>query len=186
LVQVSMLESILDFQFEVLTCFYNDGEQLPARSAVNNANAYIAAPYGIYKTRDGFLALSMTDIVELGKLLQCDALLHYSDTSEWYSKRDKIKSIIAERLMDNSTDAWLNVLRTNDVWCAKILDYEMLMQEEGYQCLQMELEVKTSAGLTVKTTRCPIRVDGKLLTSRKGAPLLGEDTVAIDKEFCIQ
>jgi crotonobetainyl-CoA:carnitine CoA-transferase CaiB-like acyl-CoA transferase len=186
LVQVSMLESILDFQFEVLTCFYNDGGQLPARSAVNNANAYIAAPYGIYKTDDGFLALSMTDILQLGKLLQCDALLHYTDASQWYNKRDEIKSIIAERLMDGSTDAWLNILRTKDVWCAKVLDYELLMQEEGYQCLQMELEVKTSAGLTVKTTRCPIRVDGKLLTSHKGAPLLGEDTFAIDKEFCIR
>src|SRR4051812_2539812 len=53
LVQVSMFESILDFQFEVLTCFYNDGNELPVRSAVNNGHAYIAAPYGIYKTKDG-------------------------------------------------------------------------------------------------------------------------------------
>ncbi|MFY7840566.1 MAG: CaiB/BaiF CoA transferase family protein, partial [Lacibacter sp.] len=42
LVQVSMLESILDFQFEVLTCYYNDGRQLPVRGAVNSAHAYIA------------------------------------------------------------------------------------------------------------------------------------------------
>lgn len=186
LVQVSMLESILDFQFEVLTCFYNDGEQLPERSEINNANAYIAAPYGIYKTADGFLALSMTDIIQLGKLLQVDALLQYTDAGEWYDKRDEIKSIIAERLTDDTTDVWLNILRTKDVWCAKVLDYEMLMEEEGYQCLQMELEVKTTAGLNVKTTRCPIRVDGKLLTSQKGAPLLGEDTIAINKEFYIR
>src|SRR6266498_2008001 len=43
LVQVSMFESILDFQFEVLTCFYNDGNELPVRSSVNNGHAYIAA-----------------------------------------------------------------------------------------------------------------------------------------------
>jgi crotonobetainyl-CoA:carnitine CoA-transferase CaiB-like acyl-CoA transferase len=78
------------------------------------------------------------------------------------------------------------LLHEKDIWCGKVLDYEMLMHEEGYQCLQMQLEVKTSSGLTVKTTRCPIRVDGKLLTSHKGAPLLGEDTIAIDKQFCIQ
>src|SRR4051812_42079138 len=53
LVQVSMFESILDFQFEVLTCFYNDGNQLPVRSSVNNGHAYISAPYGIYETKDG-------------------------------------------------------------------------------------------------------------------------------------
>jgi len=31
LVQVSMMEAILDFQFEVLTCHYNDGRQLPSQ-----------------------------------------------------------------------------------------------------------------------------------------------------------
>src|SRR6187402_402476 len=61
LVQVSMLESILDFQFEVLTCYYNDGRQLPVRGAVNSAHAYIAAPYGIYKTNDDYIALAMTN-----------------------------------------------------------------------------------------------------------------------------
>ena len=63
LVQVSMFESILDFQFEVLTCFYNDGNELPVRSSVNNGHAYISAPYGIYKTSDGYIALAMGDII---------------------------------------------------------------------------------------------------------------------------
>jgi len=52
-VEVSLLESILDFQFEVLTTHLNDGGQLPHRSAVNNAHAYLGAPYGIYATADG-------------------------------------------------------------------------------------------------------------------------------------
>ena len=85
LVQVSMFESILDFQFEVLTCYYNDGQQLPVRSAVNGANAYIAAPYGIYTTQNGFLALAMGDIVKLGSLLSCDVLKQYSNAAEWFS-----------------------------------------------------------------------------------------------------
>jgi crotonobetainyl-CoA:carnitine CoA-transferase CaiB-like acyl-CoA transferase len=33
------------------------------------------------------------------------------------------------------------------------------------------------------TTRCPIRVDGGLLTATRGSPRLGEDTVAIAAEF---
>jgi len=59
LVQISMMEAVLDFQFEVLTCHYNDGRQLPQRSLVSNGNAYIPAPYGIYKTREGYLSLAM-------------------------------------------------------------------------------------------------------------------------------
>jgi CoA:oxalate CoA-transferase len=34
LVQVSMFESVLDFQFELLTSFYNDGNELPVRGNV--------------------------------------------------------------------------------------------------------------------------------------------------------
>src|SRR5260370_39177169 len=49
-IEVSLMESILDFQFEVLSTHLNDGGKLPRRSAVNNAHAYLGAPYGIYET----------------------------------------------------------------------------------------------------------------------------------------
>src|SRR5678815_1340288 len=79
LVQVSMFESVLDFQFEVLTCYYNDGKQLPVRSSINNGHAYISAPYGIYQTNDGHLALAMGNILTIGDLIQCDALSEYTN-----------------------------------------------------------------------------------------------------------
>src|SRR5215469_175065 len=60
-VQVSLLESILDFQFEVLTTHLADDGRLPQRSKRSNAQAYLAAPYGIYPTQDGYLALAMGD-----------------------------------------------------------------------------------------------------------------------------
>jgi crotonobetainyl-CoA:carnitine CoA-transferase CaiB-like acyl-CoA transferase len=47
----------------------------------------------------------------------------------------------------------------------------------------MEITVKTSNGLSVTTTRCPIRVDGKLLVSDKGAPVLGEHNEQINHQF---
>jgi CoA:oxalate CoA-transferase len=63
------------------------------------------------------------------------------------------------------------------------LNYDKLVKEEGYRVLNVELTVKTSNGIAVKTTRCPIRVDGKLLISEKGAPLLGEHNEEIDSQF---
>lgn len=185
-VQVSMFESILDFQFEVLTCFYNDGNKLPVRSWVNNGHAYIAAPYGIYKTKNGYLALAMGDITVLGQLLKCDGLKTYTNTRDWFNKRDEIKKILADHLLSCTTENWLNILEPADIWCAKVLDYDELTQEEGYKILDMELNVQTSNGLEIKTTRCPIRVDGELLLSAKGAPLLGEHNGSIEEEFIIQ
>lgn len=183
LVQVSMLESILDFQFEVLTCFYNDGNELPVRSSVNNGHAYISAPYGIYKTRSGYLALAMGNILALAKLLECRALEVYSNSDDWFTKRDEIKEVLANHLQTKTTEAWLSVLEPADIWCAKVMDYTALMQEIGYKSLNMEIHVKTSNGLSIKTTRCPIRIDGEMFTSEIGAPLLGEHNKVIEKQF---
>ena len=185
LIQVSMFETILDFQFEVLTCFYNDGEELPQRSGVNNAHAYISAPYGIYQTTDSFIALAMGDIQQLAELLKCEGLLPYTDRKEWFSKRDEIKSVLAAHLKKRSTGEWLSVLQPADIWCAPVYDYEQLRREEGYRALQMEMDVSTGAGTGIKTTRCPIKVDGAYLTSKKGAPVLGEHTAALNSEFQI-
>ena len=183
LVQVSMLESILDFQFEVLTSFYNDGNEAPQRSRINNGHAYIAAPYGIYATANGYLALSMGNVVQLGELLNCPQLTTFTDTSQWFTQRDQIKQIIAACIKKESTEHWISILEPADIWCGKVLDYDLLVKEKGYQTLNMELIVKTSNGLSIKTTRCPIRFDGELLTSEKGAPLLGEHNVEIEEQF---
>jgi crotonobetainyl-CoA:carnitine CoA-transferase CaiB-like acyl-CoA transferase len=182
-IQVSMFESVLDFQFEVLTCYYNDGKELPVRSAVNGAHAYVAAPYGIYKTKDDYIALAMTNILLLADLLQCESLKLFADPGDWFTKRDEIKKILADHLATNTVDHWLEILERAGVWCADVMDYDKLVKEEGYRMLEMEMKVKTSNGITVKTTRCPLRVDGKLLMSDTGAPVLGEHNTEIDVEF---
>lgn len=74
LVETSLLEAMLDLQFEVLPTHLADDRRPPQRSAINNAHAYIAAPYGIYRTVDGYLALAMGAIDTLGRLLEIPAI----------------------------------------------------------------------------------------------------------------
>jgi CoA:oxalate CoA-transferase len=186
LVQVNMFESILDFQFEVLTSYYNDGNQLPVRGAINSAHAYIAAPYGIYKTSNGYIALAMSDILTLASLLKCEPLQQFNDSNDWFDKRDDIKKILANHLLTNTAVVWLSILEKADIWCAPVMDYDMLVQQEGYKILDMEVTVKTSNGLNVTTTRCPLRVDGKKLFATQGAPQLGEHNAIIEKQFEVE
>lgn len=182
LIQVSMLESLLDFQFEVLTCFLNDGNELPVRSAVNGAHAYIAAPYGIYKTADGYIAIAMTPVTQLGELMQVDKLRQYLLPEDWFTKRDEIKSILKESFAHRSTAAWLSIIEPADIWCANVFDYETLLTQEGYKVLEMEQWVR-SGPVKVKTTRCPVTINGEKIRSHRGAPLLGEHNARIIQEF---
>jgi len=185
LVQVSMLESAYDFQFETITTFMNDGGQNPQRSLTSNANAYLGAPYGIYKTANGYLALAMGSIPFLGKLLGCDALATYADAAIAFEKRDEIKSILGQHLQTDTTQKWLSVLEPADIWCADVLNWNQLFEHEGFKVLNMTQEVSMSDGYTYNTTRCPIRIDGELLTSKKGSPKLGQDNQNILTEFSL-
>ncbi len=185
LVEVSLLESVLDLQFEVLTTHLNDGGLQPQRSAVNNAHAYLAAPYGIYATADGHLALAMTSIPRLGELIGCDALLEYDDPKRWFTERDPIKAILAEHFRGQSTAAWLAILEPVDVWCADVFTWPRLRDHDGFQVLGMTQHVARANGASLETTRCPIRIDGGLLTSARGAPAVGEHTAAIRGEMAL-
>ncbi|PTR01086.1 crotonobetainyl-CoA:carnitine CoA-transferase CaiB-like acyl-CoA transferase [Mucilaginibacter yixingensis] len=178
LVQVSMLESAIDFQFEAITTYYYDGK-LPERSEKNNAHAYLGAPYGIYKTADGYMALAMGSIPQLGTLLGCDELLKYTEVAQAFALRDEIKTILAAHLQTNTTQHWLDILLAADIWCAQVLSWDKLMQEEGFKTLDMIQQVQMSDGYSYRTTRSPITMDGELFTSTKGSPKLGEDNETI-------
>jgi CoA:oxalate CoA-transferase len=183
LVEVSLLESVLDLQFEVLTTYLNDGGQPPQRSAVHNAHAYLGAPYGIYATDDGYLALAMGSVLRLGELLECPALLDFPDPRSWFSQRDAIKALLADHLRTRTTAEWLARLEPADYWAADVLTWTQLVASEAFQALGMTQRVTRSNGASLETTRCPIRIDGQLLASPVGAPRVGEHTGAIVGEF---
>jgi crotonobetainyl-CoA:carnitine CoA-transferase CaiB-like acyl-CoA transferase len=183
LVEVTLIESVLDYQFEVLTTHLNDGGQPPQRSKINNAHAYLAAPYGIYQTADGYLAIAMNPIPRLGELLGCAPLLEYADSKRWFTERDEIKTLLADHLKCQPTAHWLSLLEPADIWCAEVLDWPRLMAHAGFQALDMLQRVSRSNGASLTTTRCPIRVDGEILKSPVGAPKIGEHNSLIESEF---
>jgi len=183
LVETSLIEALLDFQFEVLTTHLNDGRRLPRRSAVRNAHAYLAAPYGVYDTANGYLALAMTHLPTLGKLLDLPALREIPDQADGFRRRDEIKQIIAQRLKQHSTEQWLEILNAADIWCAEVLDWPKLCATEAFQQLAMVQTLGDASGIEVLTTRIPIRLDGDLLTSERLAPRVGQHTETIQQEF---
>lgn len=183
LVQASMLESAIDYQFESITAFFTDGGQPTMRPKSNAAHAYLGAPYGIYATSDGYLALAMASIPQLGELTGCSELLKYTTPESWYTQRDEIREILATHLQTQSTAHWLSILEPADIWCAEVKNWKQLFDTEAFKILNMIQEVQMSDGFTYRTTRCPIRINHELFTHSKGCPKKGEHTTAIQKEF---
>jgi CoA:oxalate CoA-transferase len=186
LVETSLIEALLDFQFEVLTTYMNDGHRPPRRSAFRNAHAYLAAPYGVYDTANGYLALAMTQLPTLGSLLNLPELMDITNSTEGFRRRDEIKNAIANRVKQHTTEHWLEVLNAADIWCAEVLDWPKLLGSEAFEQLAMVQTLKDGHGIEVLTTRCAIRLDQGILTSERLAPKVGQHTEAIREEFKLQ
>ena len=181
LIEVSLMESLVDFQFELLTTFYCSGV-LPKRSLVSNGHPLLSAPYGIYTTADGFIAIAMASIERISNSLEIPSLKKFPQ-KDAFSKRDEIKNILSKHLITESSDHWLKKLQTDGIWSAKVMDWKQMKESEAYKALQMEQRISTSAGENITTTRCPIRINGQRLFSNKPAPQLGENNEKIIEEL---
>ena len=181
LIEISMMESLLDLQFEFLTTYQSSG-QLPRRSKFSNGNPLLSAPYGIYATADGHIAIAMINIPELARAIESAELAAFGQ-EQAFSHRDEIKGILSQHLAGRPTAWWLERLHAEDMWAMEVLDWKSLTAHEGYRCLDMEQPIITTRGKSLLTTRCPIRIDGERLFSAKPAPALGQDNERIVMEL---
>ena len=187
-VDVSLFESAIDLQFEQFTAFLNADRTQPSRDETNSASAYLGAPYGVYRTADGYLAISMTPIGRLGELIGCAPLIAYDDPAAWFRERAGIKAILARHLVQQPTRHWLEILEPADVWCAEVFTWPRMLEQEGFAALGLTQEIDGSGHPAdghgkMQTTRCPIRIDGQVLLSGRQAPTLGRDTDDIVRAF---
>lgn len=179
-IEVSLLESLLDFQFELLTTYYSS-RQVPQRSKLNNGHTLLSAPYGIYSTAKGFIAIAMVPLSKLSSALECDELSKFNQ-QDAFKKRDEIKQTINKHLSTHSANDWVNKLQQHDIWSTEVLNWLQMKNQNAYQVLEMEQTIE-SQGKKFVTTRCPIQINNQKLTSTKPAPLLGEGNEKILSEL---
>ena len=188
MVESSLLESMLDLQFELISANLFDPSVVVNRGAGNSAHAFLPAPYGLYPTKNGYLAIAMTPIPALGKLLGVDLDKH-EDPKSWWSDQEAIMKALSTKIATQDTDHWLSILDAADIWCAPVLTLPELVAHEGFSAIDMvqktERTGKDGSQITIPTTRSPMRIDGRTVKHSKGAPHVGEDTEKIRKEFGI-
>jgi crotonobetainyl-CoA:carnitine CoA-transferase CaiB-like acyl-CoA transferase len=187
-VETSLLEALVDFQFEVLTTHLNDGRRPPRRAARGNAHAYLAAPYGVYRAADGWIAIAMTPLDRLARLMGIAGLAPWLDRPETtaraaFAERDAIRQVIAQAVAARPVRDWLDLLEPADIWCAEVLDWPALLGSPGFGLLDMLQEVMRGDGVSLATTRLPLRLDGRRPATPRAAPRIGEDSTRIRAEF---
>ncbi len=186
LVEVSLLESALDMQFEVLTTYFNDGGQLPQRAETRGGgHAYLSAPYGVYKTAEGYLALAMGDLPKIAAALGLPSA-PYLDRYTWFKDRDVIMQTLGSALLEASAKAWVEKLEAEGIWCAEVNDYHAFFAAQGFAEANMLQHVQLQDGDNLTTTRSVYHIDGEYLFANKPAPRVGEHNEKIRLDYLKQ
>lgn len=174
-IEVTMVQAALDLFLEPAT-YHLNGASL-ARPNHTIADTFHAAPYGVYATADGYMALSMTPIPNLSAALGgVPELAPFVDPDQAMTEREAIAAILRPILLTRTTSEWLATLREQGVWCAPINDYDAVFAEPAVQFLDPVLEIDHPQAGRVRLLKHPIRYGSGETELRSLPPAIGEHT----------
>ncbi len=181
-VEVTMFEAALDLQLEPLVYFLNGGKVERPKEPLGSS--FHQAPYGIYQTRDGYLAISLSPVSAIRDALGGpEELIPYEDPSIVMEKREEIYRALAPYFRTRDTREWVEILRGRGVWCAPVQWYDEVLQDPAMKYLNPLVEIDHQRAGRVKLLNHPVRYGGRSAALRRLPPDVGEHTREILEEL---
>ena len=174
-IDVSLLNTAVALQCQELAAFLNSQRRFE-RSEAGIGGAWLSAPFGVYRTADGHLALAMGSLAVLGELLDLPELAAYDTPERAWSERDQVYRVIAGRLPERATGAWLELLATRDVWCAPVQTFDEVVADPQVAHNELLATVDYPGVGEVRVVGVPARFSRTPGTIRLGPPVVGQHT----------
>jgi crotonobetainyl-CoA:carnitine CoA-transferase CaiB-like acyl-CoA transferase len=139
-------------------------------------------PYGIYQTRDGYLALSMSPLPLLQEALQLPELAPIATERFNHPAREKIARILEPVLRTRTTTEWVEYLVPRGVWAAPVLDYDGTFADPAVREAGVVEEVEHPTAGRIRLLRFPLEFSTGRAEVRWLPPTPGEHTEEILRE----
>lgn len=176
-IESNLLNAALDLQIEPLTYYLNKGP-LWERSSTGIGSRFHQAPYGIYQTLNGWIAISLTPVEKLVKALNSEELSKYTPQDQMH-KREEVNQIVSEMLKKKTTEEWYSIFEEHDIWHAPVNGYEEVAKDPQVEWNQMILQVEHPDAGEIRLLSHPVRYDGQAPAVRQYPPRLGEHTKSV-------
>jgi crotonobetainyl-CoA:carnitine CoA-transferase CaiB-like acyl-CoA transferase len=180
-VEVNMLDVIVTLQMQELSLFLAGAAQ--SRSAEPHAHSFIRAPYGIFATKDAYLALSFPNMRTLGEVLGEPTFLDMRDEVDTHTHRDVIFAACREHLRHKTTEEWLSLMRSRGIWCGPVYGYRDVVDDPQVRHNGAIVDYWHPTEGRVRTPGFPIRFTKTPCAIDRGAPLVGEHTSEVLAEI---
>ena len=182
-IEACLLNSIISFHIQEITAYLSKME-LPERSQSGIPNPWLGAPYGLYDTMDGYIAIGMNSVQTLARII---GLEEYQDekynSNNIIEDRDTIRDAFNGVFKTKTTEEWLSILLAQDIWCSKVNSFKEMVEDPQVAYNEMIIDYShptagkvATTGFTVKFSETPQQVS-------RPAPLLGEHTRELLEEF---
>jgi crotonobetainyl-CoA:carnitine CoA-transferase CaiB-like acyl-CoA transferase len=179
-VDASLMQSALDLQAESLVAWLNAPAKPPVNAFNHVAGWYYAAPYGVYATRDGHLALSLSPLEALAEATGERRLASFTKEDSW-TRQDEISGLIAGVLKTATTTEWVARLEPLKIWHAPVQGYAEIAADPQVRHMKSLVTVAgtgdTGAPLTL--VNHPLLYDGETAEVRLPPQRLGAQTAEV-------
>jgi crotonobetainyl-CoA:carnitine CoA-transferase CaiB-like acyl-CoA transferase len=175
-IEVDLFSCTVAMQQQELTFYLNHGF-LPERPKENLGSVWATAPFGIYQTSDGHIAIAMTPCPVLAEALDQPWLSQFDTLDKMVESRAEIYAGLAAQLLTGTTDHWLATLLEHDVWCAPVQNYEQLTADPQVAHNRLFWDVPVGDGeASFRTPGSPITFSATPASIRYGVPRAGQHT----------
>lgn len=174
-VESNLLNAALDLQIEPFTYYMNKGP-LWKRTQPPTGSRFHPAPYGVYRTKDGYIAMSLTPTQKLAGALSCPALADFTHPKDNVRRRDEINRLVYDTLRTRTTEEWMRVFEEHDIWFAPVNDYEQVERDPQVEHNQMIMSFEHEEAGPVRLLAHPVRYDGAAPPLRRHPPRHGQHT----------
>jgi crotonobetainyl-CoA:carnitine CoA-transferase CaiB-like acyl-CoA transferase len=170
---VSLLASALAFQAQDYFTIQNLGRKFERpRSGIGHPGN--GAPFGIYRTADGYLTIAMNPWDKMVVALGDPTLARFADPQVRFDQRDEIYELIQQILVTRSTDEWLRIMLDLDLWVARAQPQDQVENDPQVRQQQLFTTVRHPTAGELKVTNVALDLSGTPASIRRPPPLVGQ------------
>jgi len=184
-ISVSLMSSMIGLLSFQAANYFASGE-LPPRTGNDHG---IVAPYGLFETADGQVAIAPSNDAMYEKFLEAlelQSLRAHPDfqaNADRMLNRESIKAAIEARTRQESSRYWIERLNQYGVPCGQVLNLREVFDDPQVADQQMAIDVPHPDGQLVRMLGFPIKFAESPCRARTPAPSLGGDTEAVLREL---
>ncbi len=174
--EVSLTNGLVSLLAYIATNTFATGAP-PPRSGNDHP---IAAPYGLFPTRDGQIALAPPDDAFFGRLADALGMPGLKDDPLYRTQlarvanRARINAIVGGALAAHSTAHWVETLNKAGVPCGPVLGVAEVFQDPQILAQEMVMDVPHPGLGLVRMLGFPMKLSETPCQVRRTAPALGE------------